>query len=345
MYVLHRIKTFVSGRLSLMPWRWGTERVGRLRSGRQRAPAGHFLDATMRTLEYAPRSGPRLIPNGGARTIGVLSLDPTPYGKASALLAIHCATRDSDHFVSSVSVPVANRSSLQVAVARLRRLDVDGILAVAPQRGAIDMLAKLLGDIPLVAVASQPQEVVSAVAIDHYAGAAAATRHLLELGHRTVFHIAGPGDGQDPGRRLAGWRDTLVTAGAEIPLPMIGDWSPDVGYELGRRLGSRTDVTAIFVANDQMALGVLRALHEAGRRVPKDVSVVGFDGSTQGEFFNPPLTTVRQDYTELGRRSLELLLTEIEVGRHGRVHEMIPAEFIVRASTAAASGRTPHAVL
>jgi DNA-binding LacI/PurR family transcriptional regulator len=80
-------------------------------------------------------------------------------------------------------------------VARLRRLEVDGILVVAPQRGAIDVLAKLSGDIPLVAVASEPQEVVSAVAIDHYSGAVAATSHLLELGHRTVYHLAGPAHG------------------------------------------------------------------------------------------------------------------------------------------------------
>jgi DNA-binding LacI/PurR family transcriptional regulator len=299
----------------------------------------------MRTLEYAPTSAPRLVANGGARTIGVLGLDPTPYGRASALLAIHCAMRDSDHFVSTVSVPDPDRGSLRRAMARLQRLDVDGILVVAPQRSAVDMLAEMSGDVPLVAVASGPHEMVSAVAIDHHAGAAAATRHLLELGHRTVFHIAGPADGQNPGQRLAGWRDTLVAAGAEIPLPMVGDWSPHAGHQLGRRLGARTDVSAIFVANDQMALGVLRALHEAGRRVPEDVSVVGFDGSPQGEFFNPPLTTVRQNYTELGRRSLELLLAEIEVGRHTRVNETIPAELIVRASTAVASSRKLHAVV
>ena len=146
---------------------------------------------------------------------------------------------------------------------------------------------------------------------------------------------------------FAGWRDTLIAAGAEIPLPMAGDWSPECGYELGRRLGSRLDVTAIFVANDPMALGVLRALHESGRRVPEDVSVVGFDGSPHGEFFSPPLTTVRQNYAELGLRSLDLLLAEIEAGRNTRTQETIPAELIVRGSTAVAAvgaGRTLHTV-
>ncbi|HTP19681.1 MAG TPA: substrate-binding domain-containing protein [Solirubrobacteraceae bacterium] len=299
----------------------------------------------MRTLEYAPRAAPRPAASDHTQTIGVLSLGPIQSAKPSALLAIHQATRNSDHVVSTVTVPVRDHDALRSAVARLRRVYVDGILAVAPPSGAIDVLVELSGDIPLVAVATGPQEGVSAVAIDQYAGGAAATSHLLELGHRTVFHIAGPAEGRDPGRGLSGWRDTLVRAGAEIPLPMVGDSSPEAGYELGCRLGSRPDVTAIFVAGDQMALGVLRALHEAGRRVPEEVSVVGCDGAPEAEFFNPPLTTIRHDYAELGRRSLELLLEEIEVGAHANVHETIPAELIVRASTAAVHARTQRGVL
>ena len=124
-----------------------------------------------------------------------------------------------------------------------------------------------------------------------------------------MFHIAGPTDRTDPGPRLAGWRDTLADAAAVLPLPLVGDWTAESGYELGRRLAARGDVTAIFAANDQMALGVLRALFDTGRRVPRDVSVVGFDATPQAEFFSPPLTTVSQNFTELGRRSLELLLS------------------------------------
>ena len=280
-----------------------------------------------------------------SKTIGVLSLDPTSYDKAWTLLGIERATRDSDYLVSIVSVPGPTRHTLTKAVAGLRSLAVDGILVVAPQQDTIDMLADLSGEIPLVAVASGPQDSLSAVAIDHYAGAVAATGHLLDLGHHTVFHIAGPADRTSPGPRFAGWRDTLVAAGAEVPLPMIGDWSADVGYELGCRLATRVEVTAVFVANDQMALGVLRAMFEAGRRVPDDVSVVGFDGTPQGEFFSPPLTTVRQNFNEIGRRSLELLLTEIELGRDGRVQETIPAELIIRASTAVASSRALAALV
>jgi DNA-binding LacI/PurR family transcriptional regulator len=275
-------------------------------------------------------------PGTRSRTIGVLSLNPSPYGKATLLAGIQQATRGSDYCVCIVSPRAANRESLLGAVETLRWLSVDGLLALAPPCDAIETLAAVAAEIPLVALEAPPQDVLSAVTSDHYAGAGAATRHLLELGHRSVFHIAGPADVPAPRSCLAGWRDTLRAAGADIPDAMIGSGSPDGGYELGHRLASRSEVTAIFVASDQMALGVLRALFEADRRVPDEVSVIGFGGTPEGEFFSPPLTTIRQNFTEIGRRGAELLRADIEVGRFARVHETIPADLILRASTAAA---------
>jgi DNA-binding LacI/PurR family transcriptional regulator len=278
------------------------------------------------------------VPSGTrSRTIGVLSLSATPYAKATLLAGIQQATSGSDYCVCIVSPPAPSRDSLLGAVETLRWLGVDGLLALAPPCSAIETLAAVAGEIPLVALEAPPQDVLSAVTSDHYAGAAAATRHLLELGHRTVFHIAGPTDGPAPRSCLAGWRDTLRAAGADIPDAMIGSGSPEGGYELGHRLASRGEATAIFAAGDQMALGVLRALFEAGRRVPQEVSVIGFGGTPEGEFFSPPLTTIRQNFTEIGRRGAELLRARIEAERltRVRVHETIPAELVLRASTAA----------
>lgn len=297
----------------------------------------------MHTLDHPTRSPRKPVAGGRSKTIGVLSLDPAPHAHTPELLGIQRATRDLDYLVSIASVPSPSGRALRIAVGRLRRLGAEGILVVAPQRAAIDVLAELAAELPLVVVASGTQELLPAVAIDHYSGAAVATRHLLELGHRTAFHIAGPTDRTDPGPRFAGWLDTLVAAGVDIPLPMVGDWSAEAGYECGCRLAARREVTAIFAANDQMALGVLRALSEAGRCVPRDVSVVGFDGIPQGEFFNPPLTTVRQNFAEMGRRGLELL-SEIEAGRRAWISETIPAELVVRASTAVAQSRARRAV-
>ena len=184
-----------------------------------------------------------------------------------------------------------------------------------------------------MAVEAGPQEGVPVAEVDQYHGAQLATQHLLELGHPTVHHLAGPQDWSEAGQRIEGWRDALDAAGARSHAPLRGDWSPRSGYELGRQLLDQPDVTAIFVANDQMALGLLRVLHELGKDVPGDVSVVGFDDIPESEFFTPPLTTVRQDFNEMGRRSLHLLLAEIESGRRSNARATVPASIVVRAST------------
>jgi DNA-binding LacI/PurR family transcriptional regulator len=136
-------------------------------------------------------------------------------------------------------------------------------------------------------------------------------------------------------QRVEGWRDALDAAGAKGSAVVRGDWSPRSGYELGRQMLELPDVTAIFVANDQMALGLLRLLHEQRRDVPGDVSVVGFDDIPEAEFFTPPLTTVRQDFNEMGRRGLHLLLEEISAGKRSTARATVPAALVVRSSTSA----------
>lgn len=285
------------------------------------------------TAEARPPAGASPGHVAQPNTIGVLGFDPSPHGKAALLSGIRDATRELDRCVSIVSPAATDRGKLWAALERLRRLEVDGVLALAPPRAVIDLLAEFSGELPIVVVGASPQDVLPAVSSDDYAGGVAATRHLLELGHRSVLHIAGPLDRSEPRSRQAGWRDTLLAAGLAVPAAMAGDGTPERGYELGRRLGARREVTAIFVGSDQMALGVLRALSEMRRRVPEEVSVVGFGDVPEAEFFHPPLTTVRRDLAELGRRGVELLRAEIGADRRERVHETLPAELVVRAST------------
>ena len=186
---------------------------------------------------------------------------------------------------------------------------------------------------PVVAVEAGPDEAVPVVAVDQFAGAAAATRHLLELGHPTVWHVAGPSDWLEARQRVEGWRTTLEAAGADVPPLSTGDWSARSGYEIGRQLLTVPDISAVFMANDQMALGLLRSLHEAGRDVPRDISVVGFDDIPEAPYFTPPLTTVRQDFAAVGRRSVVRLLAEMESGTRSSTRETVAPELIVRAST------------
>lgn len=288
----------------------------------------------MRELDYRPNSVARALVTGRSRTLGVVSFDTTLYGPASTLFGIERAAHSQGYFVSIVSVTSLDRASVLRAVERLRAQGVDGILIITPQDTAAEAVLHTPPDVPVVAVEAGPEMSVPVVAVDQVAGATAATEHLLELGHRTVWHVAGPADWLEARQRIDGWMAALERAGADVPPLLTGDWSARSGYELGRRLATVRDITAIFAANDQMALGILRALYEAGREIPRDLSLVGFDDIPEAQFFTPPLTTVQQDFNELGRQSLMLLLEEIAMSERSSAHVVVPPTLKVRESTA-----------
>jgi DNA-binding LacI/PurR family transcriptional regulator len=191
---------------------------------------------------------------------------------------------------------------------------------------------------PTVALVDLSTAAMSTAAVDQFAGAERATRLLLDLGHRTIAHVAGPQDSLLARQRRDAWHSALATAGIAAPDPLEGDWSARSGYELGRRIAADQAVTAIFAANDAMAIGVLRALHVAGRRVPADVSLVGFDDIPEARYLTPPLTTVRQDFDEVGRESFGLLLAAIDGDPDKPLKLTFTPELIVRDSTSAVSG-------
>jgi DNA-binding LacI/PurR family transcriptional regulator len=302
-----------------------------------RAETRERVLAAMRELDYRPNSVARALVTGRSLTLGVVSFDTTLYGPASTLFGIEQAAHAAGYFIIIVSLKALDRPSVSTAVERLRNQGVGGILVITPQETAAAALVDLRAGVPLVAVEAGPAESVPVVAVDQFAGAVSATRHLLDLGHPTVWHIAGPPDFLEAQQRIAGWRHALQAAGAEAPEPLVGDWSPRSGYELGRRLAADPAVRAVFVANDQMALGFLRALHEQGRPIPDDVSVIGFDDIPEAQYFSPPLTTVRQDFSQIGASSLRLLLEMMESGGEPPSGLTVTPELIVRASTAAAS--------
>ena len=295
--------------------------------------------SAMRELDYRPNPVARALVTGRSRTLGVVSFDTTLYGPASTLFGIERAAHEEGYFVSIVSLRSLDLASVLTAVERLRAQGVDGILIIAPQEAAVQAVPHVPPDMPVVAVEAGPDEAVPVVTVDQFAGAGRATRHLLELGHKTVWHIAGPTEWLEARQRIAGWRSALEAAGAEVPPLFSGDWSARSGYELGQRLGTLPEVTAVFAANDQMALGLLRALNEVGREVPREVSIVGFDDIPEAPYFTPPLTTVRQDFNELGRQSLMLLLDEISSSDRSSSRVVVPPELVIRESTAAPTAR------
>src|SRR5690242_5896003 len=287
----------------------------------------------IRKLEYRPNRLARALVTGRSRTLGVVSFDTTLYGPASTLFAIEQAAHAAGYFITIVSLQALDRAAVLDAVERLRVQGVDGILVISPQERAAEALVNLPADVPLVAVEAGPAGAVPVVAVDQFGGAQSATRLLLDLGHRAVWHIAGPRDWLEAQQRVEGWRAAVEAAGAEAPPVLTGDWSPRSGYHLGERLADDPSVTAVFVANDQMALGLLRALHERDRRIPDSISVVGFDDIPEAQYFTPPLTTVRQDFGEMGRSALRLLLDAIEGDGTPAARLTVAPELVVRRST------------
>ncbi|MFI7420741.1 LacI family DNA-binding transcriptional regulator [Nonomuraea sp. NPDC049684] len=305
---------------------------------RVRAETRARVMAAVRELDYRPNQAARQLVTGRSGVLGVVSIDTTLYGPASTLYCIEQAARRAGYNVSIASLPSLSRRSMEEGVQRLRAQAVDGVIIVAPHESAADGLRHLPPEMPVVAVDAGDDIPVPVAKVDQQAGARRVTRHLLSLGHETVWHVAGPADWLDANGRIEGWRGVLEAAGREVPEVLRGDWSARSGYQLGRRLCENPDVTAVFVANDQMALGVLRALREAGRRVPEDVSVAGFDDIPESAYFWPPLTTVRQDFGEVGRHAFHLLL-DFMAGHEPEPRRLVEPELVVRESTGARPSR------
>jgi DNA-binding LacI/PurR family transcriptional regulator len=288
----------------------------------------------IRELDYRPNSLARALVTGRSKTLGVVTFDTTLYGPASTLFGIEQAAGAAGYAVSISSVRSLNRDTLLAAIQQLRVQGVDGVAVIAPVRAGADALRHVPSDFAVVAVEAGLNASIPVATVDQREGAAAATRHLLQLGHETVWHLAGPSEWKEAEERVEGWRSALEDAAAPVPALLRGDWTPRSGYELGQELLQIPKLTAVFVANDQMALGLLRRLREAGREVPRDLSLVGFDDIPEAAYFAPPLTTVRQDFSELGRRCLHLLLGRIE-GERELARVVVAPELVVRDSSGA----------
>ena len=302
--------------------------------------------AAMRQLGYRPNSAARALKRGEFRTIGVIMLTLATIGNSRTVEAIAMEAARRKYATTLMPVAAPTQDAVAGAFSRLEELAVDGIVVIMEVHLLNDAAVTLPPGVHVVVVDSDAGDRYTVVDTDQASGARQATEHLLELGHRTVWHVAGPRESFASERRTAAWRSTLEEAGRPTPPPLRGDWSAESGYRAGLALADEPDCTAVFVANDQMALGVLRALHEKGRAVPGDVSVVGFDDLPDAGAFTPPLTTIHQDFAEVGRRCVDAVLRQISAGpgaarEHGTT--LVPTRLVVRSSTAAPPAAVPTA--
>jgi DNA-binding LacI/PurR family transcriptional regulator len=265
--------------------------------------------AAARQLGYRPNGAARALLTGRTYRIGVVSLGTALFGPSSLLVALERAARGTSYSLSIANTFEDDATGLAAATESLLGQGVDAIILSEPIDDGGEPLEV---DVPVLALGAAPAvlapTVLSVRTAEGGDAAAAATRYLLELGHATVHHIAGPQRWWAARERLKNWRETLIAAQARIPAPDEGDWSPGSGYEVGRRLAQGSDVTALFAANDDMAIGAIHAFHEAGKRVPDDVSVVGFDDIPVAAHVWPPLTTISSDNVELATTGLRYLV-------------------------------------
>lgn len=291
------------------------------------------VEAAIAGLGYRRNTAARSLVTRRSQTVGVLGSELSHYGPANTLLGVERAARDAGYFVSVAALREINRDTILDAVRHFLDQAVDGIVVIVPHLATLAALAELPIDVPVVAVGSEGNDAVGGVRVDQRKGAELAVRHLIAQGHTRIGHIAGPQDWIDAVARAAGWRSTMASAGLDADTIIEGDWSAGSGYEIGRRLAGDGRATAYFVGNDQMALGVLRALNEAGLEVPRDVSLVGFDDQPVAGYFSPPLTVVRQDFEELGRRCMDIMLAALG-GEEGPRTVVVEPELVLRSSTA-----------
>jgi len=302
------------------------------------------VEEAIRQLGYRPNTAARALVTRRSATVGVIGTATGFWGPSSVHRTIQAAAREAGFFVSSVNLPDVTRKDLAEAVDHLRDQSVEGIVLIAANDEALEVARdQQTGGVPVVVVEGDLSRARWTVGVDQVAGAVLATEHLLALGHTEIVHVAGPLNWVEARARMSGWQGAMRDAGLRPTEPLPGDWTAASGYAAGQRIAVDEAATAVFVANDHMAIGVLRALSEAGRSVPGDLSVVGFDDIPESGFLIPPLTTVRQDFRAVGRRAIDVLqlairetaLRDVAEPETDQLERLLSPELVVRASTSA----------
>lgn len=306
------------------------------------------VESAIKRLRYRRNPSARALATSRSHNLGIVSFGLAQYGPSVALTGIIEQARRSGYATNLVTLGDVDRSHMRAALDHLLADAVDGIIILAPIEAALHAIEGIDTHVPLVAFEPGADAGTTNVGTDEVLGAALATRHLLGLGHETVHQISGPEGWLGTRARLKGWAGELASAGLPSPEPIAGDWSTCSGYAAGLAVAADPTITAVFVANDQMALGVISAIQACQLRVPEDISVIGFDDVPESPFFIPALTTLRVDFGEVGRLAVDRILSLMNGDAAEPIPRVIP-ELVVRSSTAPPpklrrAGNTPEPV-
>lgn len=283
-------------------------------------------------LQYTRSAIARALARRRSMRIGVIVESAEQWGPNSTLRAIERAARGFEYSVSSYTTAGDDGAQLTSGIADLVAQGIDALCVIAPRTSSLDRLREHSAHMPTLVIGADAEEGLHTAAVDQSAGARLAVAHLIECGHREIAHVSGPPDWHDARAREQAWREVMTDAGLVPSVKATGDWTSDSGYRMGTELDVER-VTAIFAANDQMALGLMHGLAERGIRVPDDLSIVGYDDLPDARHFLPPLTTVRQDFGALGVLAVQRLVDALDGGELAH-RDLIAPELIVRSSTA-----------
>lgn len=288
--------------------------------------------AAVEQVGYRFNSAARALSSGRSHTLGLVLLASGGYYSRSAVTAgVEAAAGEAGYAVNIATIAALDTGLMERALSKLADQGVDGFVIAVPLISVTPKMEDITRDIPTVTLDGSRTAGARVLGIDQQEAGRVATQHLLDLGHRQVWHISGPDEWIEARQRRQGWQECLAAAGIEAPPPLEGDWSPDSGHRQGQIIAMIPEVTAVFAASDEMAFGVIRALRERGRSVPDDVSIVSVDDIALAAYCHPPLTTVRQDFYRYGAAAVDLLLRGDDAGVDESV---VTASLSVRASTA-----------
>jgi DNA-binding LacI/PurR family transcriptional regulator len=288
-------------------------------------------------LNYRPNTAARALATQKNRRIGVMIESAREFGPLYTLRAGEDAARNAGYGVTSVPLSEHGALAAQDAVDYLISQGIDAVCVIAPRSSSVAALRKISLGVPTLVIKGSSDPNFLTVSVDQQLGAELVVDHLAQRGHRDVLHLAGPLDWLDARTRERAFHARARQWGFKERPIVVGDWSADFGYDFVRSMKRKPEYTAIFAANDSMALGLLHGFHDLGYEVPKDISVVGFDDIPTSRHTIPPLTTVRQDFDALGAKTVEVLTAAAE-GHEIPQRTTVGIELIVRESTAPVGG-------
>jgi DNA-binding LacI/PurR family transcriptional regulator len=293
--------------------------------------------AAMADLHYIPNRGAQQLAGKRTRTLGLLTTNLALHAPSQIAASVKSTAGQAGVSVIISMLEQHDEAACMLALQELLAQRVEGLVINVPlEDDRASMLADLAHPVPILFLDVSETAPVNSLVFDAVQGATLGVGHLLELGHTRIALLGGPSSSVSARARLSGWVSALEAAGHSACGCENGDWSAASGYEKGHQLlAAGVPPQAILVANDQMALGVIRACAEKGLSVPGDISVVGYDDTADSAWFSPPLTTIRQTFREAGEQSVDWLLRQSSGQTPRETQIRLPVSLIERASTSA----------